>query len=124
MPIHSISDITKTPLSKYTLEQLNKDVYDFKQNILSGMAPIIKIQEFDKLMKYIMKSKTFIYKGYNYNNIYLYIQLFKNILTLHPDENGLFNDEQFTYLFSNFCMDKLFLEQLNNRNFILQRGLF
>ena len=56
MPINSILDIIKIPITKYTVDILNKDVCELKQHILSGIASVVKIHEFDKLMKYIIKS--------------------------------------------------------------------
>jgi len=114
MAIYSVHDIVKQPLSKYIFVNLSKDLDELKKN-----GGITKIQDFDKLMKYIMKSKTFISGKYNIDYIYKYTKFFTKILDLHPD-NGLFSHEQLLYLFQNLCLDKEFLEKLIERNFILK----
>ena len=76
MPIFSVSDITNKPLSKYTKEDIIKDLDELKQN-----GGITKKQDFEKLMKYFMKKK-FKYV-YRYESLNDYRNIYEKIYTLH-----------------------------------------
>jgi hypothetical protein len=114
MPIYSITDIVKNPLSKYTIEDIIKDLNELKQN-----GGITKIKDFNKLMNYFMKSKTFIKNNYDLQAKMQYAQMFDIILDMHPD-NGIYTDEQILYLYENFVINKSIIDKFMNKVYILK----
>ncbi len=111
MPIQSVVDIVKQPISKYTREDIIKDLDELKQN-----GGITKIKDFDKLMTYFMKSKSFMKYIYNIPNTFAYAQIFEKILDMHP-ENGIYTDEQMLYLCDKMCISKKLIETSVNRGY-------
>lgn len=111
MPIQSIADIVKKPISKYSIEDIIKDLDELKQN-----GGIIKIRDFDKLMAYFMKSKSFIKNIYYIVKSFEYTQIFEKILDMHP-ENGIYTDEQMLYLCEKTIISKKLIETLVNRGY-------
>ena len=114
MPIYSITDITKKPLSKYETHEIIKDLNELKQN-----GGITKVKDFDKLMTYFMKSKTFMKYIYSMDVANKYAQIFDTIIDLHP-ENGIFNDDQIVYLYQKPAINKSLIEKLVNRGYIMK----
>ena len=111
MPIHSITDIVKQPLSKYSTENIIKDLDELKQN-----GAITKIKDFDKLMTYFMKSKSFMKYIYTFDTSFNYAQIFEKIIDMHP-ENGIYTDEQMLYLCQKISISKKLMETLLNRGY-------
>lgn len=111
MPIQSVVDIVKQPISKYELKNIIKDLDELKQNV-----GISKIKDFDKLMTYFMKSKSFMKYIYNIPNTFAYAQIFEKILDMHP-ENGIYTDEQMLYLCDKMCISKKLIETSVNRGY-------
>lgn len=111
MPIQSIADIVKKPISKYSIEDIIKDLDELKQN-----GGITKIRDFDKLMAYFMKSKSFIKNIYYIDKSFQYAQIFEKILDMHP-ENGIYTDEQMLYLCEKTIISKKLIETLVYRGY-------
>ena len=114
MSIYSINDITKKPLSKYEIDGLIKDLDELKKN-----GGITKVKDFDKLMAYFMKSKTYMNQIYNIEKAFEYAQIFEKILEMHP-ENGIYTDEQMLYLCEKAILNNTFLEKLLNRGYTIK----
>lgn len=111
MPIQTIADIIKQPISKYSTENIIKDLDELKQN-----GSITKIRDFDKLMSYFMKSKSFMKYIYNFDTSFGYAQIFEKILDMHP-ENGIYTDEQMLYLCQKPSISKKIIETSVNRGY-------
>ena len=106
MPIFSVSDITNKPLSKYTKEDIIKDLDELKQN-----GGITKKQDFEKLMKYFMKKK-FKYV-YRYESLNDYRNIYEKIYEMYPD----LSESQIYFLFKNLLVNKGLLVKLELNKF-------
>ena len=93
MPITSVNEIIKKPLSKYNLQDILKDLQELEQN-----NNIKKIQDFDKLFYYFQKSKTFFNKSYTKDEYIQITNIFIKILDMHPMQD-IFSSEQIYFLF-------------------------
>lgn len=111
MNIFSVNDIIKLPLSKYTEDKLIEDLDKLKQN-----GGITKKQDFDKLMKYLIKKK---YRCvYSFNTPYLtkWRIIYEKVYDMYPE----FTDSQIYYLFQNLLINKALLINLIKNKFIFQ----
>jgi len=111
MTIQSVADIIKKSISKYPKEDIVKDLDELKQN-----GGINKIKDFDKLMTYFIKSKSFMKNIYNIDLSLQYAEIFEKILDMHP-ENGIYTDEQMLYLCEKTSISKKLIETSVNRGY-------
>ena len=114
MTITNVSDFIKQSLSKLSDDDIIKNLKELKEN-----DGITKIKDFDKIMYYFMKSKTFMKYIYVEYTTFKYIEIFEYILNMHPN-NGIYDDEQMLYLCERGILNKLLLEKLINKGYILK----
>lgn len=114
MTITNVSEFIKQSLSKLSHDDISKNLKELKEN-----EGITKIKDFDKIMNYFMKSKTFMKNIYDVNIMFKYIEIFEYILDMHPS-NGIYDDEQMLYLCERGILNKSLLEKLVNRGLILK----